>query len=161
MTNFVGEIAERIEKLENSVTEISRRYDTELAATRERLTKDLAQQITVERSKMALSFITVLDELERAVKHANGDNGSNITEGVEIVIEIFKARLVQLGVERLAVVGEKYDPEIAHAIGVENGESGVVTLEVLPGYRMDGRLIRPANVLVGNGQPVTAVATVS
>jgi molecular chaperone GrpE len=170
MTNFVDDLVERITTVEDSLKMIAVKRDEELALQRKRsdeelglvkgrLEKELAQRIETERAKLVLNFIAVLDELERAAKYAEErDDRGALREGVEVVMDLFRSRLTALGVTRYAVLGEAFDPANAQALGVEPGEAGIVTLEVLPGYALDGALIRPAKVLVGSGVPVAAPA---
>ena len=148
--NFVEEFDQRIKSIEDKLFAASQKNGAELTAIKARLEKDAQQKLQSERAKLALRFVEVLDELERAYKH--GSEGDGLREGVEIIIDLFRNRLESLGVSRIMAQGAAYDPHNAQAIGTESGPEGIVTLEVQAGYMLDGQLIRPAKVLVGSGE---------
>jgi molecular chaperone GrpE len=162
--NFVEEITERLARLEETVVSAARKREAEMEAVRARLEKELQLKVSVERSRLVLMFIDILDELERATAHADASatpsmpadavittGDTALLTGINQIILMFRKRLDSLGVQKIEVVGKAYDPETAHAIGVNGGAAGVVTQEVLSGYTLDGVLIRPAKVLVGSG----------
>ena len=121
---------------------------------RKRTRRDIedAQRKSVE--KVLLEVLPVSDNLERAVQAAQqgGDVGA-VVEGVTMVLRFFEDALSRLGVERVPSVGQPFDPSIHEAVQqVESDESpGTVVNELTPGYRMNGKLVRPA--LVGVARP--------
>ncbi len=121
---------------------------------RKRTRRDIedAQRKSVE--KVLLEVLPVSDNLERAVQAAQqGGDVSAVVEGVTMVLRFFEDALNRLGVERVPSVGQPFDPSIHEAVQqVESDESpGTVVNELTPGYRMNGKLVRPA--LVGVARP--------
>ena len=59
------------------------------------------------------------------------------------------------GVQPIAADGEAFDPAQHEAVTYAPGPEGRVVAVVRAGYTVDGRVIRPAGVVVGNGQEAT------
>ena len=53
------------------------------------------------------------------------------------------------GVEKIDTIGRNFDPELMEAVATKQGEEGKVLEEVKTGYTLSGRIIRPAQVIVG------------
>jgi len=72
-------------------------------------------------------------------------------EGIKLTIKHLQESLKEVGVEKVAADGEKFDAQVMEAVATGDGEEGKV-LEVLrPGYTLNGKLVRPAQVKVGKG----------
>lgn len=65
--------------------------------------------------------------------------------GVKYVLKQFKEALENRGVEEVKTVGEKFDHHTMEAL---EGEGELVTKEIMPGYKLNGRLIKAAKVIV-------------
>jgi len=95
---------------------------------------------------------TILDNLRRAVAHA-AEAGTEefFVSGLELVVREFETALERLGVVRVPAVGERFDPAIHEAIAGEESDDvneDTVIDELVPGYRLHDRLLRPAIVRV-------------
>ena len=97
-------------------------------------------------------ILPVLDNLERALKSAtNPDHFAQLREGLELVVQQFHQVLAQLGVKPVEGEGAPFNPEVHEAIGEverEDMEPQRVAQEVVRGYWLHDRLLRPAKVLV-------------
>lgn len=123
--------------------------------------KKRAEREKVEISGIACEnviaeILPVLDNLERAFAHAQGDHNNleALREGVKLTIEQFGAVLQKLGLTEVKTVGEKFDPSLHHAISHEDAPDaapGAVVREFQKGYLLKGRLLRPAMVGVAKG----------
>ena len=103
------------------------------------------------------SMLPVLDNLRRAVEHA--PDGGEIASGLNLMVREFEAALERVGVERIAAVGEPFDPAVHEAIGGEDSadvETETVIAEILPGYRLHDRVLRPALVRIAHPAPAGA-----
>jgi molecular chaperone GrpE len=100
--------------------------------------------------------LPVFDNLERASAHAGtATDVKALAEGISMVQRQFVDVLGKLGVERLASVGEPFDPALHEAVQhLETDEfaPGVVAAELQAGYRMGGRVLRPALVVVAKAK---------
>lgn len=141
------EPARRIAELEDSW----RRTAAELDHVRKRFAEDLARAHAQERASVAASWLPVLDNLERALEHASS-NPDPVVEGVRAVQQQALAVLADLGYPRRDdEVGKVFDPahhEAVSTVADEDLVPGTVAHVVRPGYGTDGKILRPASVVV-------------
>jgi len=111
---------------------------------------DKARKFALER--FVGEMLPVVDNLERALTAADeSDTPKAIIEGVELTLKSLVDALAKNGVDSVDPLGEPYDPQTAQAMSmVENPdvEPNTVTAVMQKGYRLNGRLIRPAMVMV-------------
>lgn len=101
------------------------------------------------------SLISVIDNFERSVNVMIQDptNINAIKEGIELTHKDFIATLEKFGVEMLNPKGERFNPEFHEAISMQAspGLEANVVIEVLQkGCVLNGRLVRPAMVIVSS-----------
>jgi molecular chaperone GrpE len=126
---------------------------------RKRSRKDVedAQKKGLERA--LIEVIPVADNLERAIQAAGQAKDVNaILEGVRMVLKMTEDALSKLGVERVDSIGQPFDPGLHEAVQQVESDSpaGTVVLEMVPGYRLGGKLLRPAMVAVARARPAAA-----
>jgi molecular chaperone GrpE len=117
-----------------------------------------AEQDVEKARKFALERFTgellpVVDNLERALEAASGDEEvvKPIAEGVELTLKSFLDALTKFHVEVVDPQGEPFDPNVHQAMSmVENNdvEPNTVIAVMQKGYTLNGRLVRPAMVMV-------------
>src|SRR5450631_1479014 len=117
-----------------------------------RKTQEIADVRRYESEDAALALLPVLDNLRRAVEHA-GEAGAEefFVSGLELVVREFETALERLGVVPVPAVGERFDPSMHDAIAAEESDDvdeDTVVAELVPGYRLHDRLLRPAIVRV-------------
>ena len=109
------------------------------------------------REEVLRELLPVFDNLERAATYAKtGADAKAIADGVGMVLRLFEDAVTRLGGQRLKSVGQAFDPNVHEAIQqVESAEhaAGIVAIELVPGYQLGERLLRPAMVAVSKGQP--------
>jgi molecular chaperone GrpE len=114
------------------------------------------------REDVLRELLPVFDNLERAATYAKtGADSKAIAEGVVMVLKLFEDTVGRLGGQRLRPVGQPFDPNVHEAIQqVESAEhaAGIVALELVPGYQLGERLLRPAMVAVSKGAPAPAAS---
>ena len=98
-------------------------------------------------------ILPVYDNLKVAVKGLkNGEESSPWVEGVKYVIKQFQTALAAQGIEEIKTLGEKFDPECMEAISDDKQKDSkkemICEQEVKPGYRLSGKVIIPAKVIV-------------
>lgn len=117
-----------------------------------------AEQDVEKARKFALErfvgdLLPVVDNLERALESARGDEEAvkPIAEGVELTLKSFVDALTKFNVAVVSPEGEPFDPNLHQAMSmVENPdvEPNTVIAVMQKGYTLNGRLIRPAMVMV-------------
>ncbi|TDG15176.1 nucleotide exchange factor GrpE [Seongchinamella unica] len=110
-----------------------------------------ARKFALER--FAGELLPVVDNLERALESATGDDEAikPIAEGVELTLKSFLDVLGKQNIEVVDPDGEPFDPNLHQAMSmVENNEvePNTVIAVMQKGYTLNGRLIRPAMVMV-------------
>lgn len=99
------------------------------------------------------AILPVLDDMERALaaippEYADRD----WVEGVRLVERKFRAALEMQGVKPILALGMAFDPNFHEAVRQDKGPEGMVVQEFQKGYTLNGKLLRPAKVVVGNGK---------
>lgn len=97
------------------------------------------------------AILPALDNLSRAVAHLDADVSSGVSEGLRLTLRQLEEALASQGVERIAAVGRPFDPRLHEAVTTVPA-AGVardtVVDELLPGYQIHDRVVRPAQVSV-------------
>jgi len=108
-----------------------------------------AQEVTV------VKMLPTLEALEQALRHAPVDEKfATWSQGVIKIVQQLEKVLLEMGIEKIKSVGEKFNHELHEAVEmVEGGESGKIIEEVQAGYKLNGKVIRPAKVKVSKGEP--------
>jgi molecular chaperone GrpE len=153
---------ELLAKLEAAQAETQRFRDQLLRTAadfdnfRKRTRKDVEEAQRKATERVLLEVLPVADNLERAVQAAqqSGDLNS-VVEGVTMVLRYLEDAMGRLGVERIKSLGQGFDPSQHEAVQqVESDEpAGTVVTEMTPGYRLSGKLLRPAMVAVARPRP--------
>ena len=94
-------------------------------------------------------LIPVLDSFDLGI--ATLEKSGNVDKGIYMIRAKLEDVLRERGLERVKVeIGKPLNPEIAEAIieAESEGESGIVLEEIEPGYKLNGKVIRPARVKV-------------
>jgi molecular chaperone GrpE len=147
----------RAEGAERKLREIQDTFvaaKAELDATRARLERDVGRKVEIRFGDLVTDLLESADDLDRAIEHGRTiPAASPVLRGVELARERFIAALVRAGLTRIEPVGEPYDPNLAEAVGMvpveDPAEHDTVVQVERVGYRLGGRVIRPARVLVG------------
>lgn len=152
--SFVEELVGKMTATERKFEEKKAQMEEEIARTRARLEADYSRRAELDKQKVLLPLLDVLDNLERALAASgSADSDENLRRGVEMTAGLFRARLQSLGVEAIPVLNQPFDPNVGQAVGVisvaDPDQDGLVQEEVLRGYRIGEQILRPAHVLVG------------
>lgn len=139
---------ERLSRLQADWENYRRRTDRERVAERERACEGLVKDL-----------LPAIDDLERAVEHAAASAEGNevaqqLVDGVSAVHAKVVSVLERQGVEVIDPAGEAFDPQDHQAVGrVEDPEAYDETVRDVyqKGYRMGGKVVRPAMVTVTYG----------
>ena len=116
-----------------------------------------AEQEVEKARKFALErfcgdLLSVVDNLERALESSDDEQGSAaVAEGVDLTRKGFMDVLAKYGVEAVDPQGEPFDPETAQAMSMveqPDVEPNSVVAVMQKGYLLNGRLLRPAMVMV-------------
>ncbi|HET8706776.1 MAG TPA: nucleotide exchange factor GrpE [Pseudomonadales bacterium] len=128
------------------------RVRAEMQNIQRRAEQDVQKAHKYALEKFANELLPVVDNLERAVDAAGDHEAANaIKEGVLLTLKIFHDTLKKFGVEAVNPVGEPFNPEMHQAMTMapsNTAEPNSVLNVFQKGYTLNGRLLRPALVVV-------------
>jgi len=120
--------------------------------------KRRSEQEKEEISKFAnatlmLNLLPILDDLERAFTSIP-PHLARLTwvDGIRLIERKLQASLEVQGLTPIKALGEPFDPKLHEAAMHAKGKEGIVIEELQKGYKLQDRVIRPAMVVVGNGE---------
>jgi molecular chaperone GrpE len=146
-------ILAEVERERDEYLELARRTKADFENYRKRTAGETVVAEKRGRAELARDLLPVLDNLERALAAGEGES---LVEGVRLVREDLASILQRSGIESYEPVGESFDPHWHEAMLIRPSaakDDGKV-LEVLEkGYRLDGQVLRPARVIVGQEGP--------
>ena len=124
---------------------------------RKRTRRELSDAERRGRDDMLKEFLPVFDNLDRATAHAEtATDVKALADGISLVIRQFVDTLAKVGIERVASVGQPFDPSVHEAVQqleTSDFEPGTIAAEVQAGYKNSEKLIRPALVVVAKAKP--------
>ena len=137
-------VAERDEYL-NDLKRVAADFDN----YRKRAARDQANLVARAHERLVKELLPVLDDLERALAHADAHEEAKLEEGVALVARSFRDVLRREGLEEVATDG-KFDPHVHEALLSQpsDEEEGNVIEVVQKGYKLGDRVLRPARVVV-------------
>ena len=147
------------DELETKKKEYDELYDKYLRAAadfdnyKKRVAKEKADIMSYGNEDLIKELLHVLDNLERAIEHSEtAKEARPIIEGINLVHKQFLGCLEKFGVKPINVSkGDKFDPNFHQAIEYEQSRDmkpGLIISEMLKGYTLKDRLLRPSLVVV-------------
>ncbi len=104
-------------------------------------------------SVLMVSLLSILDDLERAFASVPPKLAKlSWVEGIRLIERKIRANLEAQGLSQIKSPGEPFDPALHEAAMYGKGKEGIVIEELQKGYKLHDRVIRPAMVVVGNGE---------
>ena len=125
------------------------RLQAELDNQRKRSEKQVSDAHKFASQKMVEAMLPVIDSLEMGIQ-AEGDLDS-IRQGMELTMKQFESVLEKFNIEAVDPKGEEFNPELHQAMSMqpcEDQEDNTISMVMQKGYTLNGRLIRPAMVMV-------------
>jgi molecular chaperone GrpE len=103
--------------------------------------------------KLARELLQVIDNLERALAHMPPTTDKTLVDGLHMTLNQFRAVLEKEGVLPVSALGQAFDPNVHEAVAQEASDKpeGTIVNEASKGYTFQGRLLRPARVVVSQG----------
>jgi molecular chaperone GrpE len=150
-----------IQQLKAKVDELNDKYlrlYSEFDNYRKRTLREKAEMSKTASEEIILSLLPVIDDMERAIKASLKTPENEVRtvpfEGFELIYLKFRNLLVQKGLETIPAQGEPFDVDLHDAITnvpvQDENLKGKVIDEVEKGYKLGGKVIRYAKVVVGS-----------
>ena len=146
-----------IEKLNEEITDLKDqrlRAIAELENFRKRAEKDQSDALKYGISNFAKEIINIRDNIERAQSSISEEAKNNVTiksviEGIDLIAQSVVSTFEKIGIKKIESLNEKFDHNFHQAMmEIENDdlEPGTIVQELIPGYILHDRLLRPAMV---------------
>jgi molecular chaperone GrpE len=141
-----AELKDRLARRQADFENYRKRVERERSETYNRVVADVAAKLlpVLDNLKRAL-------ETEASVEASESDEFRHFLSGVDLIYKQLNGVLDALGVKPIAAVGEPFDPHVHEAVTAEvtdEYEPDTVMQEIVAGYRLGDKLIRPALVKV-------------
>ena len=150
---------DKVKKLEAELQEWKNSYTRKLAEFQnftKRKENEVAEMRKYASEGIIVKLLDNIDNLERAVDASKeSQNFDSLIEGVNMILNNLKHLLAEEGVEEIEAAGKEYDPYEHKAMITENKEElddNVVVQVFQKGYKMKGKVVRPAMVTVNKKQ---------
>ncbi len=118
---------------------------------RRRADEDRVKAAQSGREQAVLALLPVLDNIERAIAHEPEDIKDHAwVKGVSAIADQLEAQLESIGLQKIGVIGEAFNPNLHDAVGMDDaeGETEVIAAVHQTGYKFGDTIIRPAMVQV-------------
>ncbi len=132
------------------------RAKAEVENIRRRAAQDVEKAHKFALEKFAGELLPVIDSLERALELCNREDQSSqaMIEGLELTLKSFLDTVAKFGMESIDPAGQPFNPELHQAMAMQpspDHPANTVIAVVQKGYSLNGRLVRPAMVMVSQG----------
>ena len=157
----IARVQELEEQLKAQVEETSKKEQDLLLRTRaeidnmrRRSEQDIEKAHKFALEKFSKDILNTIDNLERALATPANKEDENIKalfDGVELTLKELLSTVSRFGVEPVGSVGDTFNPDLHQAISMQPAEgftTNQITTVLQKGYTLNGRVIRPAMVMV-------------
>jgi len=120
---------------------------------RKRATRDIAHAHKFALENFSKDLLAVKDSLEMGLAAADNADAESLLAGSEATLKLLAGLLQRFGISEIDPVGEPFDPEQHEAMTMQPSddvEPGSVLTVIQKGYALNGRLLRPARVIVAS-----------
>jgi molecular chaperone GrpE len=151
------QLAQQLEELKDQAI----RVKADAQNVRRRAEQDVEKAHKFALERFAKELLPVIDGLEKAVEAeiASGNEMNPLREGVEMTLSMFLSSIQKFNLEQIDPVGQPFDPSLHEAMSmveVPNAEPNTVIAAMQKGYTLNGRLVRPAMVMVSKNSAASA-----
>ena len=153
----LAETREKLARVEKALAEADLRAQAEMQNVRRRAERDVESAHKFALEKFAADVLTVADSLERGLATLNPEDEAlkPAREGLELTLKVLLDVFAKYNLEQIDPHGQPFNPEHHEAmtmVPAPNAEPNTVIEVLEKGYQLNGRLIRPARVVVSKAQ---------
>jgi len=152
---FADEGARLPEELKEMSEKYLRLY-AEFDNYKKRVNKDKEELLKYGQESLLYELLTVIDNLELALKHASDEVSTGLIQGVEITYKELMKTLEKFGLTAVEAEGKTFDPSVHHAMSqveLDDVEENIVVEEYRKGYKLRNKVLRPSLVSVSKKPP--------
>lgn len=151
----INELETYIAEADKREQDIQLRAQAEIQNMRRRAEQEVEKAHKFALEKFSKELLTVVDNLERGLaaldKAVSDETTQALVDGVEMTHKEFISTLAKFGVQAVGVVGEVFNPKLHQAISMQPAEgidTNHISQVLQKGYTLQGRVLRPAMVMV-------------
>ncbi|WP_297766952.1 nucleotide exchange factor GrpE [uncultured Alcanivorax sp.] len=149
----LAEAEVELAKVKKALSEADIRAQAEIQNVRKRAERDVQHARKFALEKFAGDLLSVADNLERGLAALDADDDAlqGAREGIELTLKSLLDAFAKYNLEQISPSDEPFNPELHEAmtmVPVPNVEPNTVIDVLEKGYQLNGRLIRPARVIV-------------
>jgi len=151
----IASLEKKLEEKEKELAECKEkmlRLAAELENFKKRVEREKLEHMKYALEEFAKELLPFLDNLERAIALAKDTKDmEKMIEGIELTLSGYFKTLERFGLKTFVAEGKRFDPNYHEALSVEENsdvEENTVLKELLRGYTLHDRVIRPALVVV-------------
>jgi molecular chaperone GrpE len=129
------------------------RATAETENLRKRAARDVENARKFGVEQFAGELLGVIDSLEMGLEAVSNATVESLLEGKQATLKLLRSALEKSGIESIDPEGEPFDPQLHEAMTMqpsETAEPGSVLAVIQKGYQLNGRLLRPARVIVAS-----------
>jgi len=127
------------------------RAAAEMENVRKRAARDVEHARRFALENFGKELLAVMDSLEMGIAAGESADAQSLLEGSEATLKLLSVTLERFGIAEVDPAGEPFDPEYHEAMTMQpstDAEPGSVLTVIQKGYTLNGRLLRPARVIV-------------
>ena len=154
----IDEVAGLLQENERLKMEVQESSDKAVRATaeldniRKRTSRDIENAHKYALERFVNELLPVVDSMELGINASqSAEDIESLREGMDLTLKMLFDCMSKFGVKTIDPAGEKFDPEWHEAVSMqelEGSEPGRVVTVMQKGYELNGRLVRPAMVVV-------------
>jgi molecular chaperone GrpE len=147
-----NELRKRIEDTKQEADEFKRKWQQTVSSYvnfQEHSRKKRNEFVEMEKANILRQFLPVIDNMRRPLDYDKPSN--SIIEGVKMTYQLCEDFLLEMNVQKIPSVGEKFDPnnhEAVERVPSDDVPENTIIEELEPGYYLDDKVLRPAKVSV-------------
>lgn len=156
----IEDLTKKLEQAERKADENwdkALRMQAEMENLKKRIQKDLENAHKYALEGFVKELLPVIDSLELGLQAASGDSEQvqKFREGTELTLKQFESVFAKFNIEIIDPLGQPFNPELHQAMALQSSadaEPNSVINVFQKGYVLNGRLIRPAMVVVAKAE---------
>ncbi len=154
MTKKDKNIQKEVAELQDKVNELTlgwQRTQADFVNYKKQAEEDRLRIIKCANEELLLEILPILDNFQLAAKHLPDNlTNDNWAQGIKQIEKQFENILFDFGLEKITAIGEVFNPELHEAVEEVDSDkkSGIITEEILSGYKYHDIILRPSKVKV-------------
>lgn len=146
-----GQIKDLVAKLQQ-MTDLAARAQADLQNAKIRMKKDADDIGKFAAQGLLMKLLPIIDNFQRAFTHLPEDlQKHEWVKGITAIEQDLMRQVSEMGLKKMDVLGQQIDTARHEVITIAPGKEGEIVQVTEDGYELNGKILRPAKVIVGSG----------